>query len=132
MKRLYRSKTDKQLGGVAGGLADYLEVDPVWVRLFFVLVTLASGVGAVIYLVMWILVPEADEEAGDMAETRPSTAVGPQPNMVIGAVLLGLGLLFLLQNLNLHWFGGFHFETLWPLLLIALGGIAVWRVVNEA
>jgi phage shock protein C len=132
MKRLYRSKTDKQLGGVAGGLADYLEVDPVWVRLFFVLVTLASGVGAVIYLVMWILVPEADEEAGDMAETRPSAAVGPQPNMVIGAVLLGLGLLFLLQNLNLHWLGGFHFETLWPLLLIALGGIAVWRVVNEA
>jgi phage shock protein PspC (stress-responsive transcriptional regulator) len=126
-RRLYRRKTGKILGGVAGGLADYLEVDPVWVRLFFLLTALVSGVGVIIYLVMWWLAPEADEPV-----RGASTQAGPQPGTVIGAILLGLGLLFLLQNLGLPWLGGFHPGALWPLLLIAFGGIAVWRVVNES
>jgi phage shock protein C len=57
-KKLYRSKNDRMLFGVAGGLAEYLNVDPVLVRLFFVLLTLGNGVGLLIYLAMAIVMPE--------------------------------------------------------------------------
>ncbi len=58
IKRLYRSKTDRKLGGVCGGLAEYFGVDPIFFRLGFILFSLAYFTGAVVYLLMWWLVPE--------------------------------------------------------------------------
>jgi phage shock protein C len=59
MKRLYRSKKDRMIAGVCGGLGEYLEVDPTIVRLLWVVVTLVSlGVGLIAYLIAWIIVPE--------------------------------------------------------------------------
>ncbi len=55
--RLVRSRTDKIIAGVCGGLGDYFSVDPVIVRLIFVLVTLTYGIGLPIYIVLWILMP---------------------------------------------------------------------------
>ena len=58
VKRLYRSGKDKVLGGVCGGIAEYLEVDPVVIRLLWVVFTLVSmGAGILIYLIAWIIVP---------------------------------------------------------------------------
>ncbi|NUN11569.1 PspC domain-containing protein [Candidatus Micrarchaeota archaeon] len=57
-KRLYRSGKDKLLGGVCGGIAEYLEIDPVIVRLFWVLITLAWGFGLLLYLIAWIIIPK--------------------------------------------------------------------------
>jgi phage shock protein C len=62
-RQLARSRDDRMLFGVAGGLARYLEVDPVLVRLFFVLLTLGTGYGLIIYLVMALLMPEMTPEA---------------------------------------------------------------------
>jgi phage shock protein C len=61
--KLYRSTNDRMLMGVAGGLASYLNVDPVLVRLFFVLLTLSTGYGAIIYFVLAFLLPEDQPEA---------------------------------------------------------------------
>jgi len=59
IKRLYRSKTDKVLGGVCGGIAEYLDVDPVVVRLIWAVATLISmGLGLLAYIIAWIIVPE--------------------------------------------------------------------------
>lgn len=58
-KKLYRSADDAIIGGVCSGLAAYLGVDPLWVRLGFVLLALATGFGILAYVLMWILVPEA-------------------------------------------------------------------------
>ena len=58
-KRLYRSDDDKMLAGVAGGLADYLSIDPTLVRLAFVLLCLVHGIGFLAYIVMWIVMPRA-------------------------------------------------------------------------
>jgi len=58
-KQLYRSTSDRMLFGVAGGLADYLNIDPVLVRLFFVLMALTShGWGILLYVVLAILMKE--------------------------------------------------------------------------
>lgn len=58
-KKLYRNPDDLLIGGVCSGLGAYFGVDPVWVRLFFVVLTLFSGFGIVAYIVLWIVVPEA-------------------------------------------------------------------------
>ena len=57
VKRLYRSKKDKMIGGVCAGLADYFEVDPSIVRLIWAFLIL-GGVGLVAYIVCWIIIPE--------------------------------------------------------------------------
>ena len=60
-KKLARSRDDRMLAGVAGGLAAYLDIDPALVRLIFVIITLFGGgfTGLLIYVVLWIIMPEA-------------------------------------------------------------------------
>lgn len=62
--RLTRSATESMVAGVCGGLADYFNIDPVIVRLIFVLVTLTSGLGLPVYIVLWILMPKAAAPQG--------------------------------------------------------------------
>lgn len=59
-RRLERS-ADRVIGGVCSGLAGYFSVDPLLVRLVFVLLTVAGGAGVVLYLVLWLVLPEAGE-----------------------------------------------------------------------
>lgn len=56
-KRIYRSTTDRVIGGVAAGLAAYIGIDPLLVRLVFVILALANGLGALLYLALWLLLP---------------------------------------------------------------------------
>ena len=57
-KRLKRSTSERMIAGVAGGLADYLNMDPTLVRLILVLLALAGGPGILIYLILWVVMPE--------------------------------------------------------------------------
>ena len=59
-KRLFRNPDDKVLGGVCSGVAAYFDVDPVWVRLLFAFVFFVFGSGFILYILLWIIVPEAD------------------------------------------------------------------------
>ncbi len=61
--RLTRSTTETMIAGVSGGLAEYFNIDPVIVRLIFVLVTLTSGLGIPVYLVLWMIMPKAGAAA---------------------------------------------------------------------
>lgn len=56
-KRFYRSRNDKQLGGVCGGLAEYLELDPSLVRIAAILLLFVGGTGLLAYLVAWVVIP---------------------------------------------------------------------------
>lgn len=59
MKRLFRSKTDRLLGGVCGGIGRYYDTDPNLVRILWVVLTLLSvGIGVIAYLAAWIIIPE--------------------------------------------------------------------------
>ncbi|HHY80856.1 phage shock protein C (PspC) family protein [Thermoanaerobacter thermohydrosulfuricus] len=57
-RRLYRSKKNKMIGGVCGGIAEYLGIDPTIVRLIWAFTTLFWGAGIIIYLLGWIIIPE--------------------------------------------------------------------------
>lgn len=57
-KKLYRSKTDKQVAGVCGGLAEYLKIDSSIVRIIWALIALTAGVGVLLYIVCALVIPE--------------------------------------------------------------------------
>lgn len=57
-KRYYLSTTDKKIGGVCGGLAEYFEIDPLLVRLLFVFMFFSLGGGLLLYVLLWILAPK--------------------------------------------------------------------------
>ena len=57
-RKLYRSRNQRMIAGVCGGLADYFNVDATLVRVLFLLLAVFGGTGLVIYLVMWIIVPD--------------------------------------------------------------------------
>ncbi len=62
MKRLVRIKEGRMLAGVCGGIAKYYDIDPVIIRILWITFTLVFGVGLLVYIVAWILIPEEEEE----------------------------------------------------------------------
>lgn len=76
-KRLYRSRTDRMVGGVCAGIAEYLNVDPTIIRLLFVLLAFVTGfTWLIVYIAMLLIVPEAP---GYAAPVAPSTPAAPAP-----------------------------------------------------
>ncbi len=75
MKKLYRSKTDEMIGGVCGGLAEYLGVDPTIIRLAFVILFFAGTGGFWLYIILWIVMPPAGKKPGsiEVAEKKPAS-----------------------------------------------------------
>ncbi|MEI6173792.1 MAG: PspC domain-containing protein [Bacteroidota bacterium] len=146
-KRLYRSITDRKFAGVAGGLAEYFVMDPLLIRLAFVILTLAGGGGFLIYLVFWIVTPEnpvrvnpamnqpnqnaqqpTTENPGNTTEpptteTNATSTPAPQTkernkgSLIGGLVLITLGSLFLADELIPQ----VNFGDLWPVILIVIG-----------
>ena len=57
-KKLYRSRTDRMLGGVCGGIAEYFNVDPTLIRLLAVVLIMAGGAAIIAYIIAWIVIPE--------------------------------------------------------------------------
>jgi phage shock protein C len=75
MKRLYRSKKERMLGGVCAGLGEHLDIDPTVIRLIWAAVTILSlGTGILVYILAWILIPE--EDTGSPAPQAPESG-GP-------------------------------------------------------
>jgi len=60
-KKLYRSKNNRRVAGVCGGIAEYFDIDPTLVRLLTLLFILLGGAGVITYLIAWIIIPEKSE-----------------------------------------------------------------------
>jgi len=67
MKRLYRPKTERLLGGVCSGIGYYFDIDPNLIRIVWVVLTLLSiGVGVIAYLIAWLLIPEEEDDRAEV------------------------------------------------------------------
>lgn len=65
MRRIYRSRSERLVGGVAGGVAIYLGIDPLFVRLGFLVLSLLNGFGALLYFLLWVLLPNEGNLSAD-------------------------------------------------------------------
>ena len=124
-RMLFRSPTDKLIGGVCGGIADFLGWDPTLVRIAWVVLTLVTGGGGILaYIALWILLPVGTVEAG---QQKPAAVeLNEQSLSRVAFLLIGLGGLWLLANMGiLPWvwnlFGGVFRVLFWPALLIGAG-----------
>jgi len=140
-KRLFRSTNDRMLGGVCGGLGDYLGIDPTFIRIFFFIIIFGGGAGFWIYLLLWLLVPEADGEVtkdfGDRMRnmgddfTQAVSQPHPKSGLIIGGGLILFGIFWLLEQLNLPWLSWWDFDVLWPLVLVIAGVVLLYRWFQE-
>jgi phage shock protein C len=146
-ERLYRSRDDRMLAGVAGGVAETLDADPSIVRVAWVLLTiLTGGIALVVYIVMAIVVPEGPggpkPSSGPSSPMFASTAPPQRPTeplghdrgreerrapraagdggrggLLAGLILIGIGAFFLIREF-VPWF---DWQVWWPVGLISLG-----------
>ena len=152
-KRLYRSRSDRVVAGVCGGLATYFDIDPTIVRVIAVLSVFVSGLGILAYIILAIVVPlentketepkdvikenveEIKETAGELGREIRSTFVGEKDESeeiakarrrrrnLFGIIIIVLGVLLLLGSLNIFWW--FRWGILWPLIIVAIGVLII-------
>jgi len=141
-RNLYRSRSDAILGGVCGGLGAYLGVDANIVRLVFLLLLLASGTGLILYLALWLLLPQ--EGATEVSSTEQRIEDGAQEIAdkardigdrvrhadragdawvapAIGIALVVIGAIVLLHNLGIPALWWMRWRVIWPAVLIVIG-----------
>ncbi len=150
VKRLYRSRREKVIGGVCGGIAEYFKIDPIIIRLIFLLLFFAQGAGILAYIIAWIIIPEKPPEESEFSRDSPESDDAEDEYIEIdleeegresswprkdncksqrylGVILIIAGALFLLDI----WIPRLYFRTFWPLLLIALGIAVLVRGVGD-
>ncbi|MBI4304139.1 MAG: PspC domain-containing protein [Chloroflexi bacterium] len=154
-RRLYRSRTNRILWGVCGGLADYFGIDPTIVRLIAVLLVFAGGIGIIAYLVLAIIMPLEGTTATSPKETvrenveeigKATTELGREirstfepkegeaeeaarrkrTGAIIGIILIAIGVIFFLANFNPFWW--FRWGYIWPVILIIIGLLVIFGI----
>ncbi len=143
-KRLFRSESNHVLGGVCGGLGEYLGIDPLFIRIFFVLWTILGELSVVVYFILWLVVPRKSDEATFSPEEigtrfrQIGSEIGkivhePSSQLIIysGAGLIVWGLYHLLQRLDIFWFTWEYTWYLWPAILILAGILLLFITLNR-
>ena len=145
--KLYRSRRVKVFGGIAGGLAQYFNIDPIIIRILFVVFTLMHGMGLLLYIILWIVIPEEPFElaypihnnaskAEDKAPENPSVNFDNfQPEVkkngsgrvVAGTILIALGVIFFADR----FIPSFDFRDIVPIAFILLGGLLIWNSLKK-
>lgn len=124
------------VGGVCSGLAETFHCDPALIRLVFAFMALMDGAGVLLYLILWLILPrEGQAGLGEgAAPLAPALIAAPHARAArtTGIVLIIIGLMFLLQRLNVSLFGWIDGSLLLPIALIG-GGVflAVRRGVRS-
>jgi phage shock protein C len=128
-KRLMRSRDDRVIAGVCGGLGEYLGVDAVLIRIAALILLFAGGAGFFLYVIGWIAMPEAPVGATVAREATATAAPAAPAERTTGALVLGLifvviGAFFLLDK-ALPDFP--EWGWIWPVALIAVGALVILR-----
>jgi phage shock protein PspC (stress-responsive transcriptional regulator) len=144
-RQLVRIRQGSTLGGVCTGLGAYLEIDATLVRLFFVLLAFAEGIGMVLYLLLWIFLPAKDslqdaelserihDSAEEMADSARRLGEGfrsggigsPQTATAVGLGLVIIGMIMLARNFV--WLSWLNAQIIFPALLILAGAVLIYR-----
>lgn len=127
-RRLYKSRTNRMIAGVCGGVGEYCNVDPTLVRLLWFLSIFLGGTGVILYLVAAVIMP-----------TNPSTesdkVVSGGSRNFWGIVLIGVGVLLLLYNFEIlpmfFWWDGFSWKVTVAVLMIVVGITMVFSHVRQ-
>ncbi|GAB4149104.1 MAG: PspC domain-containing protein [Patescibacteria group bacterium] len=140
VKKLYKSRKDRIVFGVCGGLAEYFDADPVLVRLIAIILILAPGPGIAVYILLAIIIPsksgidsaEVDDKVVDVNMNHIKQNVKEMADDVskngrspLAWFLIVLGTLLLFQQL-FPW-SWLNWQVFWPLIIIGVGLLFLFR-----
>lgn len=125
-RKLYRSEDNKVIGGVCGGVGDYLDIDPTLVRIVTVILFFATGIGPILlaYIVGLIIMPKRPLEIEPEPVQREYAS---WHKYLPGMILIAIGVMFLMHDM--WWW--FNFDAWWPLLLVLGGLFLIFRKRKE-
>jgi phage shock protein PspC (stress-responsive transcriptional regulator) len=146
--KLYRSRRVRVFGGVAGGLAQYFNLDIILVRVLFVVIAILHGFGILLYIILWIVIPEEpfeiayqmkadDQPAPNTGNTDPNFAnidgvqIPPKKEgsgrLIVGIVLIVIGLIFFADRI----IPSFDFRDVLPIALVLIGGSLIFNSTKK-
>jgi len=142
-KKLYRSKTDRVIFGVCGGLGEYFEVDSLILRILFVLLTFTGGSGIIIYLILAIIIPSGEEKkknnkevingiqekTQDIAEEiKKDRSRLKSVKNIIGLVIVFIGLNILFEQIfDFSPFTWINWGVVWALIIVIIGAKIIFN-----
>lgn len=132
---LYRSESNKMLGGVCGGLGEVFDLDPTIIRVLFLVALFFGGSGFLLYIILWVVIPtrskvslSANDSLRENVEEMKAKAHefgdsfkkhNDDSRKLFGAIIVLLGVMFLFSNFGFLSF--FNLHRLWPVILIVVG-----------
>ncbi|MEV8568447.1 PspC domain-containing protein [Streptomyces sp. NPDC051322] len=136
LRKLYRSAEGRMLGGVARGLAGHLGVPVSWVRAAFIVLFTLEGLGALVYVAFWFVVPlgaggvDANRSAFEESpDGRARLLRKPDRGQIVALIALVIGVGIFATNVDI---GGAASPYIWPVLLIGAGVVLVWRQADNS
>lgn len=124
---LRRSRQDRVLGGVSGGLGHYFGIDPILIRLAWVALVLAAGTGVLLYIICWVVIPEEPEDGQFVARAATAPQSTAALRYLIGGALIVIGGLLLLRML----LPSIDAQLIWAAALIGIGLIIVLQGIRR-
>jgi phage shock protein PspC (stress-responsive transcriptional regulator) len=128
-RRLYRSAVNRRIAGVCGGVAEYLNIDPLVVRLVWFVSIFINGIGLFAYIAAWIIVPENPQPAAAPPQTKSTSS-----RYIWGTILIVLGVIFLAEEHNWDFWRWRFILPYWlnwgvffSVLVILLGLLLIFR-----
>lgn len=154
-RKLYRSRDDRMIAGVCGGLAEYFNVDSTFIRLAVLFIFLFQGIGLIAYLIAWVVISEEpvnegrkmpddyyieerstaakedenfkDDHGSEEERYQSSSAKDNRRRKLFAVILIIVGSIFLLDI----WIPDLYWERYWPLILVAAGFLLLKGDNNE-
>lgn len=134
-RRLYRSRPNRIIGGICGGVAEYFAIDVTLVRIIWVITVFFNGLGLVGYIAALILMRENPEQADvPVAEKSMPKNTG----LIVGIILIVLGLLFLSREFYFPFYDWHHFwvfpfkaRAFWPIIIILIGVFYIIYILRQ-
>lgn len=143
MKRLYKSRKNKMISGVCGGIAEYFDVDPTLVRILFIIFSIVWGTAILAYIIGAIVMPyrtgeeqEPERTNNHYDSTTSSTEIKPAKSgtgqLIFGVILVAVGAMVLLEKVYIfhnffQWFWWHFDDYIIPAALIIIGGALMMR-----